>query len=108
MTDDHEVYLIAQLEVSDRDTFMRDYAGPLQPLNEKHGATVIAASAQAQVLEGEYDRNLTVVLKFPSAAAQQAWYDDPAYQPLIQRRQELTNTDGSTLIVVPAAQGEPA
>ncbi|MEM9385372.1 MAG: DUF1330 domain-containing protein [Pseudomonadota bacterium] len=105
MTNDDEVYLIAQLEVTDRDALMRDYAAPLQPLNEKHGVSVVAASAQVQVLEGEYQGNLTVVLKFPSAAAQKAWYEDPAYQPLINRRQELTNSANSSLIVVPTVPG---
>ncbi len=105
MSDENEVCVIAELQVTDHEAFMRDYVGPLQPINEKHGVTVFAASSNAEVIEGEYDQNLTVILRFPSAQAQQAWYADPEYQPLIKRRQELTDTTRSRLVVVPIFGG---
>ncbi|MEO0974764.1 MAG: DUF1330 domain-containing protein [Pseudomonadota bacterium] len=108
MSDQNEVFAIAQLEVTDLETFMRDYAGPLQPIRAKHGVVVVAASSETKVLEGEYGHNLTVILKFPSAQAQEAWYADPDYQPLIKRRQELTLAANSRLVVLPAVPGAAA
>lgn len=95
-------YAVAQLKVKDADTFFSDYVVPLQSINEKYGAEVLAASQHAEVIEGDYECNLTVVLKFPSAEKQAHWYGDFDYQPLIRRRRELTDTDASRRIIVPA------
>lgn len=101
------VYMIVMLNVTDMDAFMRDYARPLQPHNAKHGVEALVATGAPRVLEGSYDKSLTVVLKFPSSEVQQAWYEDPEYQPLLQRRFALTDTDSSLALVVPhfAPQG---
>ena len=105
MSNDNPVFMIAQLSVTDMPGFFADYAGPLKPINERHGAElVVGAPAEAvQVVEGDYGKNLTVVIRFPNAEAQKAWYSDPDYQPLLKRRFELTDTALSTLIVAPAA-----
>ena len=103
MSDQSPVYMIVMLDISDMDAFMADYAAPLQPIHQRHGVELVVASPAPTVLEGSYDKSMTVVLKFPSAEAQAAWYADPEYQPLLQRRHELTNTDSSVALVVPAA-----
>lgn len=98
---DTPVYMIVMLDISDMDAFMSDYAGQLQPIHAKYGAEVIVATPQPQVLEGAYDKSVTVVLKFPSAQAQRDWYADPDYQPLLQRRFELTDSATSVALVAP-------
>ena len=102
------VYLLAQLEITDMEAFFRDYAMPLQPLNQKYGVEVLVGTPEVTTLEGDYDKNFTVVIKFPSAEKQAQWYADPDYQPLIAKRQELTNIGNSTLVVAPAFQKPPA
>lgn len=104
---DTPVYMIVMLDVTDMDAFMRDYAGPLQVHHAKHGVETLVATPAPKVLEGSYDKTITVVLKFPSADAQRAWYEDPDYQPLLERRFELTDTDSSVALVAPqfAPQG---
>ncbi|MEM9010259.1 MAG: DUF1330 domain-containing protein [Pseudomonadota bacterium] len=101
MPDDTPVYLIAMLDITDMDAFRQDYGAPLQAINARYGVEPVLITPAPQVLEGTYDKTLTVVLKFPSAEAQQAWYADPDYQPLLQRRFELTNTETSVLMVAP-------
>lgn len=105
MSNQNPVCMIAQLTVRDMAAFFSDYATPLKPINERHGAElIVGAPADAvQVVEGDYRRNLTVVIRFPSMDAQKAWYSDPEYQPLLKRRFELTDPGASTLIVAPAA-----
>ena len=99
------VYAIAQLEVLDAEAFFSDYAMPLQSIHKRFGVEVLAASQEAMVVEGHYQQNFTVILKFPSAAVQAAWYADADYQPLIARRREVTDTDKSRMIVIPAFEG---
>ncbi|MDJ0944930.1 MAG: DUF1330 domain-containing protein [Kiloniellales bacterium] len=108
MSDQAPVYLLAQLEITDMDAFFSDYALPLQPLNQKYGVEVLVGTPEVATLEGDYDKNFTVVLRFPSAEAQAQWYADPAYQPLLARRQALTRLENTTMIVAPAFRGPPA
>lgn len=100
---DKAVYMIVMLDVADMAAFMQDYAGPLQPINAKYGVEAVVASPSVKVLEGSYDKSLTVVLRFPSQEAQSAWYADADYQPLLKRRHDLTNTDTSVVLLAPQA-----
>jgi len=95
------VYMLIQLEITDMDRFFSDYVGPLRPIHQRHNVEVLVATPEVNVLDGEYDKNFTVVLKFPSAKAQADWYADPDYQPLKQVRAQTTNPKNSTLIVMP-------
>lgn len=101
---DTPVYMIVMLDVEDMEAFFANYVGPLQPHNQKYGVEPLVGTPNPEVLEGSYAKSLTVVLKFPSADAQRAWYTDPDYQPLLKRRFELTNTDTSLVLVAPHVQ----
>ena len=98
------VYMIVMLDVIDMKAFFADYAGPLAAHHQKYGVETLVGTPSPEVLEGTYDKSLTVVLKFPSAQAQRDWYTDPDYQPLLKRRFELTDTDKSVALVVPQFQ----
>ena len=102
MSDTSPVYLLARLQITDMDAFTTRYVAPLKPINEKYGVETLVGAPEVSVLEGEYDGNLTVVLRFPSAAAQEGWYADTDYQPLKDIRRQLTDTDRSTLLIAPA------
>ncbi|MBM1634367.1 DUF1330 domain-containing protein [Sulfitobacter mediterraneus] len=102
MSDTSPVYMIVMLDIDDMPAFFEDYARPLQAIHAKHGVEVLAATPEPQVLEGEYAKSFTVMLKFASAKAHADWWADPDYQPLRQRRHELTNTDTSVALVVPS------
>jgi uncharacterized protein (DUF1330 family) len=63
------------------------------------GAEVEVAAAEAELLEGEWGCNWTVVIKFPSKAAATAFYNSPGYTPLRELRiNELT--DGGSIVLV--------
>ncbi len=95
------VYMIIQLEITDKDRFFSDYVGPLGPIHQRHGVEVLVGTPKVEVQEGEYNKNFTVVLKFPSAKAKADWYSDPDYQPLKKVRAQTTNAKNSTIIVAP-------
>ena len=105
---DNPVFMIIMLDVKDMDAFFADYVGPLQAHNQKWGVETLVGTPTPKVLEGEYSKSLTVVLKFKSAAVQQGWYQDPDYQALLQRRFELTDTHSSVALVAPQFQAPAA
>ena len=98
------VYMIVMLDISDMETFQSDYVRALQPHNAKYGVEAIVATPNPDVLEGIYNKSMTVVLKFPSAKAQRDWYADPDYQPLLKKRFAVTNTATSVALVAPQFQ----
>jgi uncharacterized protein (DUF1330 family) len=102
MTEATPVYMIVQLVIEDFDRLMNEYAPAVRLINERHGARVIVGTSAVDVIEGEYDRNLTVIIEFPSASAQQAWYEDPDYAPLKAMRLDISDTKNSSIIVAPA------
>lgn len=93
--------------MTDFERYLGEYGKPLAPILEKHGAEVLAATPEPQILEGAYDRNFTVVIKFPSAEAVQRWHASPEYQPLKDKRGGLTNPDNSVMLVASAFAGLP-
>ena len=105
---DTPVYMIVMLDVTDMTTFIADYSAPLQAHHARHGVETLVATRTPQVLEGSYAKSVTVVLRFPSAEAQRAWYADPEYQPLLKRRFALTDTETSVALVMPAFAAGPA
>lgn len=99
---DAPAYLIAHLDIIDMEAFARDYVGPIQPINARHGAEPVIGTPAAEVKEGSHGANFTAVLRFPSRAALDAWYADPDYAPLIEVRRRLTRPETSTLLFAPA------
>jgi uncharacterized protein (DUF1330 family) len=85
-------YAIGSLTVHDT-SWQQEYGARMPALLQRHGGTLLARSA-AQVLEGQSRLPGTVVMiEFPTMAAAQAWYDDPAHAPLKRRRQSGADFD---------------
>lgn len=101
-------YLVAKLHVKDHADYLQRYGMPVIAQLQKVGAEVVATSAKPRVLEGEWDANWTVVIRFPSMAVAEEWWASEDYQPLKSlRRDELTNA-GTAIFVEgfdPAALG---
>jgi uncharacterized protein (DUF1330 family) len=74
------------VEASVRDPASRDrYAAQVGPTLAKHGGEVVAFGPwQTLFGSAEYDNGMLVV--FPDKAAALAWYNDPAYQALLDLR----------------------
>ena len=101
-------YLIATLRVRDFEEYMRRYGLPAIAKLEEVGAAVEVASTSADVVEGQWDCNWTVVIRFPSKLKATEFYNSPGYIPLRTLRiKELT--DGGSVVIVegfdPAALG---
>jgi len=95
------VYLVATVSVTDWDKYMSDYASIAIPAIVGAGGEVLVGAQEVSVVEGSYDHNWTVVVKFPSADAANGFYRSPEYQAVIPARHAATNTDTSVLMVAP-------
>lgn len=92
-------YLIGLVRVKNYEEYMQRYGMPAMAPLQAAGGEVLVAAPQAELLEGEWNCNWTVVIKFPSKAAATAFYNDPGYTPLRELRiNELT--DGGSFVLV--------
>ncbi|MEM6898502.1 MAG: DUF1330 domain-containing protein [Pseudomonadota bacterium] len=98
---DAPVYLLANLEVENLETYLNDYGFPVTPMLLAAGAEILVATPQVETLEGEYGPNWSVVVRFPNQAAAEGWYMSDEYQAIIPVRQSLTDVDASTLVIAP-------
>ena len=105
MDNEKPVYLLVQLSVEDLELFVNDYVPGVIANHQRHGVEILVGAQEVEVIEGDYDQTFTVVLKFPSAEVQKAWYDDPEYQPFKELRQRITTPGKSTLVLAPAFEG---
>lgn len=83
-------YLVANYRITDAESY-KAYPPAVLPTLAAHGAEVLAADYDSEVVEGK-PASVTVVLRFPSKEALRAWYDSPEYQEIIHLRTD--NSEG--------------
>jgi len=101
-------FAMVQINIKDPAEFNERYAQFVFPILEKFGAQMIAGSPTPRVQEGSYDGNWAAVIRFPSMAVAEAWYDSPEYQPFKDLRVNELTDSGSLVLVEefrPAAVG---
>jgi uncharacterized protein (DUF1330 family) len=95
------VYMIAQIQIEDQETYFNKYGAGVFPILMDTGAKVLVASPTVNSLEGEWAGNWTVVIEFPNEeAALDQWYNSDAYVEVRQIR--LAATSFGNMIVAPA------
>jgi uncharacterized protein (DUF1330 family) len=72
-------YIIAQVQVTNPAQY-EDYKKLAALAIQAHGAEVCVRGGAVLVLEGDWQPERVVVLKFPSVAAARTFYDSVAYQ----------------------------
>jgi uncharacterized protein (DUF1330 family) len=72
---------------------MKAYGQAAAPSIGASGAAVLAVNQAAEVLEGQWHGQQTVILEFESAEAARAWYESDAYQKAIPLRQAAADTN---------------
>lgn len=85
------VYAIAQLKFTDRPAYDR-YQARFLEVFAQHSGTLLAADESPQIVEGDWDREKVVLMKFPDEAAFQAWAQSPDYQEISKDRQAGADT----------------
>ncbi|MDA0979268.1 MAG: DUF1330 domain-containing protein [Proteobacteria bacterium] len=95
------VYMIGIIDVKDFQTYGEQYGMPVGAMFAEVGAEIVAASDQAEVLEGDWPGNWTVLVKVPSAEIARDLYHSEKYAPF--RKARIENLANQTLLgIVPA------
>jgi len=81
-------YVIAVDQITDRDRFMDEYLPATAETIAAHDGEVLVGSTDPDVIEGDWDHSLTVVVEFPSVEAAEGWYHDETYQEVMQVRHD--------------------
>ena len=69
------------------DAWIPDYIAAVNPLVQKHGGRYLARTVSHERLEGDGENpGVIAILEWPSKAAAEAFYRDPAYQAPLQAR----------------------
>ena len=79
------VYLIAQIEIHDRNEYNQYEAGFLE-IFSKYKGEILAVEEDPNLLEGEWPYTRTVLIRFPDEDETMRWYKSDEYQMLAQHR----------------------
>jgi len=83
-------YFIAQYEVTNP-TLYAEYQQGAGPTLAAHGAELVAFDVAAAPVEGTAPGAQTVIIKFESTEAANAWYNSDEYQAVVGKRLEATS-----------------
>jgi uncharacterized protein (DUF1330 family) len=95
------VYMIGLIDVQDFETYAVEYGIPVGALFADIGAEIVVASRTAEILEGTWQGNWTVVVKVPSAEAARELYESDRYAPFRAARQNAL-ANSTSLAIFPA------
>ncbi|WP_277553640.1 DUF1330 domain-containing protein [Halobaculum limi] len=95
---DETVYVIAQVQVDDREAYQEEYLPTTIDRIEAHGGSLLVGADEAEVLEGEWDGNWTVVIEFPSATDATDFFEDEEYGEVVGVRHEAAAFSNIALV----------
>jgi uncharacterized protein (DUF1330 family) len=87
-------YFVANYTITNQAGY-KEYLAAVGPTLEAHGAEFIVVDRDSELLEGSAGQ-VTIVLRFATKAAAEAWYKAPEYQAIKHLRTD--NTDGIGVI----------
>jgi uncharacterized protein (DUF1330 family) len=97
-----KAYVIFSEVIRDPDG-MRAYGRAAGPTLASSGASVLAFGPAAEVLEGEWPADQTVILEFESVEAARDWYQSEAYQAAAPLRQAAADTNAVLVTGLPGS-----
>jgi uncharacterized protein (DUF1330 family) len=86
------VYLIAQLNIHDRETYAK-YGSGFMDIFSRYGGRLLSVDESPKVLEGECRHTRTVLLEFPSEELALSWYHSVEYQDLSRHRRAASSAN---------------
>ena len=87
-------YFVANYTITNLAEY-KEYLTAVGPVLEAHGAENIVIDRDSELLEGSAGQ-VTVVLRFATKSAAEAWYESPEYQAI--RHLRTDNTEGIAVI----------
>lgn len=90
------VYLIATLNINDRERYS-EYEAGFMDIFLRYKGTVLSVDEAPHALEGDWGFTRTVLIQFPSEEEALAWYQSEDYQTLMQHR--TAASDGNIVMI---------
>ena len=87
------VYVIAQMNVHDRERYAR-YSAAFHPTLTPYEGKLLAVDESPIVMEGEWPYRKVVLISFPDEERAKAWADGPEYAAIIGDRRAASETLG--------------
>jgi uncharacterized protein (DUF1330 family) len=81
-------YLVAFVKLKDA-TRLQEYSSAAAPTIAAAGGSIVTRAKFKVTLAGDFSADSCLIVKFPTAAAAQDWYQSPAYQALIPLRDQV-------------------
>jgi uncharacterized protein (DUF1330 family) len=89
------VYAVAQISIHDRERYER-YVARFMAVLTQYGGRLLAADEEADVLEGEWDHDKIIIMRFEDRPAFDKWAGSAEYQEISKDR--VAATDGVVLV----------
>jgi uncharacterized protein (DUF1330 family) len=83
-------YVIVHATINDADKF-KEYGEAAGPVVESYGGKVISRGP-SELLSGQHDYKVTVIIEFPSADKAREWYTSQEYQKLVPNRNDAIDS----------------
>jgi uncharacterized protein (DUF1330 family) len=99
----HPTYMLAQLNINDREYFEREYKSRVIPVLDKYRVKVLAVADHPTILEGDSTVNQVVLLQFENAEHSRSFYTSDEYQQVIQYRFDSASSNLCTFSGLKAA-----
>ena len=85
-------YFVANYKITNQAGY-KEYLAAVGPTLTAHGAERVVVDRDSELLEGPAG-HVTVVLRFATTAAAEAWYKSPEYQAIVHLRTDSTEGVG--------------
>ncbi len=84
-------YLIIDINVTNREKFVQ-YAEAVQKTVKTYGGTYLCKWGAPESLEGDWDINKVVIIKFDTPEQAKDWWSSEEYRPLKSLRRSASTT----------------
>jgi len=88
-----KAYMITFVRFQDFEAYQREYITEAHAILTAHGGKALAVNEERTTLEGALPKGRVVIVEFGSKADAEAFYNDPAYQPLKKIRHQYAQCD---------------
>lgn len=89
-------YAIVQINVTNKENY-QEYLNKVTPIVKKYNGEYIVRGGKYKVLQGEWNYERTVLVKFPDYDCAMSWYNSSEYAPIKKIREE--NSNGNLIII---------
>lgn len=79
------VYVIAQISITEPAAYNR-YQAKFMDVFQRFKGKLLAADANPQIIEGDWNREKVIVMSFPDQEAFEEWAFSPAYEEIAKDR----------------------